>query len=234
MAVDLKGKVFGRLTVLERAHQNKWGNYFWKCVCSCGNEAIVTGGNLNTGTTKSCGCFKLENQQNGSITHGLTNTPEYYSWQDIRKRCSGYNEKTQKNYVERGIKVHEDFQNSFEAFYNEIGPRPLEDGLWSVGRVDNNLGYTYGNIRWELPEQQARNRTKCSNNKTGVTGVSYYDGNFIAQSTNLDKTKHSKTFSVAKYGYDEAFRLAVAARALMIENLNKQGAGYSDNHGKDK
>lgn len=41
-----------------------------------------------------------------------------------------------------------------------------------------------------------------------------------------------KYFKIAKYGNEEAFRLACEYRAAMIEQLNSQGAGYTDTHGK--
>ena len=57
---DLTGKKFGRLTVIERAENKKEGRVCWKCKCDCGNETIVTGKNLRSGHTTSCGCLKIE------------------------------------------------------------------------------------------------------------------------------------------------------------------------------
>lgn len=50
---DLKGKKFGRLTVLEYA-----GNSKWECQCECGNNIIVSQNNLcrKKRPTNSCGC----------------------------------------------------------------------------------------------------------------------------------------------------------------------------------
>ena len=63
-AEDLKGKVFGRLTVLYRVKpptpQKQRGIVFWKCKCSCGNEKIIRASSLTGGHTKSCGCLKSE------------------------------------------------------------------------------------------------------------------------------------------------------------------------------
>lgn len=58
--VDLTGRKFGRLTVLEEAGRNKWGSVLWKCFCDCGNKIIASTSNLNGGNTKSCGCYKSE------------------------------------------------------------------------------------------------------------------------------------------------------------------------------
>ncbi len=57
---DLTGKRFGRLIVIERVGKDKRNNALWKCLCECGNECIVTTGNLNRGSTKSCGCLQKE------------------------------------------------------------------------------------------------------------------------------------------------------------------------------
>jgi hypothetical protein len=57
---DLTGKKFNRLTVLAIAYHKKRKN-FYKCLCECGREAIVEGGHIKTGRTKSCGCLRVEN-----------------------------------------------------------------------------------------------------------------------------------------------------------------------------
>jgi len=54
---DLTGRRFNRLTVIERAENNKFGQAFWKCKCDCGKETIVNTRDLKSGHTKSCGCF---------------------------------------------------------------------------------------------------------------------------------------------------------------------------------
>ncbi|MFA7157432.1 MAG: hypothetical protein WC123_07070 [Bacilli bacterium] len=65
--IDLTGRVFEKLTVIERAE-----NYIspsgktqtrWLCECSCEdkNKIIVTMGHLTSGKTKSCGCLRKEN-----------------------------------------------------------------------------------------------------------------------------------------------------------------------------
>jgi hypothetical protein len=54
--VDLTGKTFGQLTVLERVKIPGEHESHWRCICTCGNEIIVIAGNLKRGTTQSCGC----------------------------------------------------------------------------------------------------------------------------------------------------------------------------------
>lgn len=55
--IDLTGKVFGKLTVVNRA-ENKNGSIYWNCLCECGNKTCVSTNNLRNGHVCSCGCSK--------------------------------------------------------------------------------------------------------------------------------------------------------------------------------
>lgn len=89
---NLKGMVFGRLTVLNNAGLDKWGRYNWKCLCECGEESIVSGRSLLSGKTKSCGCLRREmlcfksGEKSASWKGGVT--PENNR---IRKSLKGMN-----------------------------------------------------------------------------------------------------------------------------------------------
>lgn len=54
---------YGRLIAKEVASTDWNGHHwvtFWLCKCDCGNETIVRGNHLQSGTTKSCGCLHKE------------------------------------------------------------------------------------------------------------------------------------------------------------------------------
>lgn len=55
--IDLTGKTFGDLIVLERDYSKKGNRTYWKCQCRCGEKIIVSGTHLRNGHTKSCGCL---------------------------------------------------------------------------------------------------------------------------------------------------------------------------------
>ena len=60
-AVDLSGKRFGKLVVLEsakRPDEAKNRETYWLCQCDCGNTKIIRKGSLTLEGTKSCGCHK--------------------------------------------------------------------------------------------------------------------------------------------------------------------------------
>lgn len=55
---DLFGQQFGRLTAVYPTEKRSGvGHIFWYCVCSCGNEKLVTSNNLVSGHIVSCGCY---------------------------------------------------------------------------------------------------------------------------------------------------------------------------------
>lgn len=68
---DLTGQKYGRLTVLKRMENDKWGQSCWLCLCECGNTIMVTRGRLKNGHTTSCGCIRTQRTSNLNKTHGL-------------------------------------------------------------------------------------------------------------------------------------------------------------------
>lgn len=59
-SIDLIGKRFGRLVVIERSKNKNGPNYKWICECDCGNITEIAGGSLQQGATNSCGCLSKE------------------------------------------------------------------------------------------------------------------------------------------------------------------------------
>lgn len=55
--IDLTGRRFGRLSVIREQARSKGGQLTWACRCDCGGSSVVTGANLRSGHTTSCGCF---------------------------------------------------------------------------------------------------------------------------------------------------------------------------------
>lgn len=58
--IDMIGQRFGRLIVLSRAQNDRFGKAQWLCQCDCGNQKIINGASLRRGLTVSCGCNALE------------------------------------------------------------------------------------------------------------------------------------------------------------------------------
>ena len=63
-AVDLTGRRFGRLLVIEKTDQrNASGSIIWRCKCDCGQGICLSENALMHGNYRSCGCLKREKQK---------------------------------------------------------------------------------------------------------------------------------------------------------------------------
>jgi len=152
---DLTGLKFGGLTAIRPLIEDG-AKIKWVCSCECGGETVTCGTRLKTGHTKSCGCRISSVLKERNTTHGLRQTPEYRIWAGMNNRCHNPNENSYPRYGGRGITVCDEWRDDFMAFFSHIGPRPSVKH--SIDRIDNDLGYKPGNVRWATREQQSRNR----------------------------------------------------------------------------
>ena len=58
--IDLTGKKFGYLTVLELDKEKSTNIKYWKCQCECGTIKSIQGGHLKDGSSTSCGCHRAD------------------------------------------------------------------------------------------------------------------------------------------------------------------------------
>ena len=155
---DLTGMKFNRLTVIKRAENNKYNRAQWLCKCDCGNTIVVSGNALLKSNTKSCGCLNKENyRKSNNKKHGMSETRLFHCWTAMKARCRDKNLKAYKNYGGRGIKVCDEWEHDFTAFYNWSMDNGYKDDL-TIDRKDVNGNYCPENCRWITKEEQARNK----------------------------------------------------------------------------
>ena len=216
----------GMMYDTEKSKQKKrFGLY--KCGF-CDKEFKTTINRVNTGTTKSCGCFKKERTRKVSSTHNLTKTRQYNIWQGIKRRATNINDIDYLYYGGRGITICDEWKNDFMSFYDWAMSNGYSDEL-SIDRVDNNGNYCPENCRWSTHIMQCRNRGITKNNTSGYKGVSYRkDIKKYQVEINVNKKR-------VRLGYFKiAVEGAIEYNNYIVENnlegfiLNEIPEGYED------
>ena len=157
-AQDLSGKRFGKWTVI-KYHRHAGKNKIYWCRCDCGNEKAVHASSLPSGASISCGCVRDAVVIARSFKHGQAQrsgrSPEYCAWQEMMKRCFCTTNSRYMDYGGRGITVCPQWRES-TRFLKDMPQRPSHKH--SLGRINNDGNYEPGNVEWQTPTQQARNK----------------------------------------------------------------------------
>lgn len=156
------GKRFGSLVVLRRVDDKISPKGYkkpqYECACDCGNMKVVVKGNLLTGNTTSCGCYKKELDHKRFLKHGYAENPDklYQKWLSMRDRCFNPKATSYKNYGARGIRVCTEWDN-YINFREWAFANGYEDGL-TIDRIDVDGDYDPNNCRFTTMKEQNNNR----------------------------------------------------------------------------
>lgn len=147
---NLASQKFGRLTALHITEDIRRDLVYWLCICDCGKYTSVAAVCLTNKyrPTRSCGCSHQ--------THGLRYSKENETWRQMKGRCLNPKNLGYRHYGGRGIRVCERWVESFENFYQDLGPAPTKDH--TLERVDVNGDYCPENCIWLHKSLQARNK----------------------------------------------------------------------------
>lgn len=80
--------------------------------------------------------------------------PEYRVWKSMIARCHIPSATGYKFYGGRGVQVCVAWRRSFEAFFDDMGPRPSDKH--ELDRIDTYGDYTPDNCRWLVGEENRR------------------------------------------------------------------------------
>jgi hypothetical protein len=98
-----------------------------------------------------------------TVRHGKRGSRAYGSWVAMKSRCLSPTNSRYRDYGGRGIRVCDEWINSFMAFYECVGDPPSP--LHTLDRKNTNGNYEPGNVKWSTPQEQVENRR----NKIEVT-----------------------------------------------------------------
>lgn len=164
---------FERWTVIEYRGKKEPAAQMWLCRCDCGKEKEIQAGNLFSGKSVSCGCYRAEQLSVTKKTHGMRQKngerlrhPLYDIWVDMRRRCLNKNFKGYKWWGGAGVKICDQWLNdgphktAFECFADDIarliGERPSMKH--TLDRISPWGNYEPGNVRWATSVEQGRNK----------------------------------------------------------------------------
>ena len=155
--IDLLGKRFGRLTVIERMPNNKRHQAVWKCLCDCGKEVIVASGHLRSGHSQSCGCLAHERAADYHRTHDMKGTKLFRVYHTMKGRCCNPTDHKYPSYGGRGIKICSEWLSNPKSFFEWALANGYKEGL-SIDRINNEGDYCPENCRWVDSYTQANNK----------------------------------------------------------------------------
>lgn len=223
---ELKGQIFGHLTVREFDHKDNQGRAMWKCQCDCGKQCIVRANHLKNGDIISCGHVNRQKVTKHLVKvitkHNASREPWYSNYSAMVTRATNPNDNDKKYYNHdqiNGPMIEKSWLEDPWKFYQEIGPKP--DPTYSIHRINPKLGYVKKNVKWASKSEQALNRERHihieSNyqniiiEKTGINRRAH--DRYTAAATINGKRVRLKSFYVlanalrCRYDYEEANNL---------------------------
>ena len=208
--IDHIGTKFNRLQAIE-----KIDNIKYKYTCDCGNITIKRKSDVVSGKTKSCGCYQKEllakrNKETSKYNHlGVKGKRLYGTWNKMIDRCNNLNSSVYQYYGGRGIKVCQEWEESFDQFIKDMGEKPYPN--YTLDRIDNEGDYCPENCKWSSPSEQMINR-RYKPNKLNEKFITERNGHYRID-MKRSGVRRQKTVSTVEE--------AVKIRDLWLEEYEK-------------
>lgn len=140
--IDLTNQKFGKLIAIKPVPSNRQKQQFWICLCECGNQTLVSNGDLKSGNVKSCGCLKSWKEE--VITTFLTETgikfEKEYSFKNLfDKRLLRYDFAIFKNEILFGLIEYNGEQHYIPKDYYDFPTIQKHDKMKIDYCLKNNI-----------------------------------------------------------------------------------------------
>lgn len=114
ITTDLVGVRFGKLYVESiNTEKHKYSGVYYNCICDCGNKRVVIGHNLNKNAVQSCGAGGCR----ATTKYPPRKHPLYTTYKGMIQRCTNPNHESYSIYGGRGVKVCDEWLDSYYNFF---------------------------------------------------------------------------------------------------------------------
>ena len=179
--LNLLGKRFGSLTVIDRASVQDGKNYRWICLCDCGNQCEVITCHLRSGHTSSCGRCQTFIEDGDIVKCMLPNGKSFIFDKDDLPLVRQYSWSIDNHGYVRSWCEHYGFFKLHRLLLGFDTP-DMVDHINGI-RSDNRRC----NLRLATAEQNSRNSAMHRDNRTGYKGVSLHKSGKYHARINVDK-----------------------------------------------
>jgi len=145
-----QGGVFNSWTVLGKPFRLYKQQYGVVTQCKCGFVAVVYCSSLKQETSKCC-------KKCAATKHGEFGTRLYGIWGGLKTRCNNKQNQRYLDYGGRGIKICQEWNESFEAFRDWSLKNGYKNNL-EIDRKDNDSDYCPENCHWTTHKTNSRNK----------------------------------------------------------------------------
>lgn len=150
---NLLGQRFGALVLKEIIGEVKGQGAIGRFQCDCGKTKDSVIAKIKHRPNASCGCRM-------QCLKGNRETREYKIWVGMRHRCRCSTYPQYHRYGGRGVSVCPEWENSFERFYEDMGPSPSPNHSINRKWIDGveSMVYSKDTCEWATQDKQVAER----------------------------------------------------------------------------